>query len=125
MWGRERPGEILPGRGVSAEDVFAVRESPFRLPVRFANQIYDAGETGFGVTAFTLVFCGWYKRNYAISGSMIDFLNYPFWLGPSKVTDVVLYPQKRHLRPTPPVLWCAFLDGDAPHQNHDEGKLSA
>lgn len=108
LWGKEHPE---PGRGVSAEEVAEVRESPFRLPVQFANEIYRVGETSFGVTAFTLVFYGWYKRNYAVAGTMVDFLDYPFWLGPTDVTGVLLYPQKWRLRPNPLAHWCVFREG--------------
>ena len=93
---------------MSPSYVVSVRESRFRLPARFANEIYRAGETGFGYTAFTLVFPLGYRRNYTVPGSAVDFLEYPFCFGPSSVRDVILYPSKRKLRAVPEAHWCVF-----------------
>ena len=40
-------------RFVKIEDVVKVEDSATRLPARFANQIYDHGESGMGYTIFT------------------------------------------------------------------------
>jgi hypothetical protein len=38
------------------ENVAEVRDSPRRLPARFANELYQHGESGMGYTIFTVVF---------------------------------------------------------------------
>lgn len=108
MTRRDHPDEIVPGLSISPGEVVSIRESPSRLPARFANEIYHAGETGPGHMAFTLVFCRWFRRNYAVPGTMVDFLEYPLWLGPRDITSVRLFPRERHLRSIPVVRWCIF-----------------
>ena len=106
--GKNRPDELSKEPVVSPSDVVSVRESRYRLPARFANEIYRAGETGFGYTAFTLLFPLGYRRHYTVPGSAVDFLEYPLWFGPSSVKGVVLYPSKRKLRAVPVAHWCVF-----------------
>src|SRR5690242_4336614 len=42
----------LPQNQVSIKDIVQLTESPHRIPARFANQLYEAGETGMGYTSF-------------------------------------------------------------------------
>ena len=55
MWG-VTPEEDQGKKCVAIQDVVKIEESPFRLPARFANQIYKAGESGMGYCIFTVQF---------------------------------------------------------------------
>src|SRR5579859_6387213 len=52
VWPETDPGK----RWVWIDDVKFVKESPNRLPVRFANELYRSGESGMGYTIFKVVF---------------------------------------------------------------------
>ena len=43
-------------RWIRMEDIAEIKESPFRLPAQYANEIYKNGESGMGYTIFTVVF---------------------------------------------------------------------
>lgn len=111
MFGKPNPEDISPGSGVEPGDIDSIVASTLRLPVRFANEIYRAGQSGFGQTSFTLVFSLGFRRTYTIAGLFVDFLEYPLWLGPNNVRRVILYPTKRIPRMSPAVRWCV-LDED-------------
>lgn len=70
------------------DDVVDVQESPMRLPVRFANQVYDGGESGMGVHVFTVLFADGSKQAYR-SGGAIDFIPYPAGKGPQDIVGVM------------------------------------
>lgn len=91
---------------VQAQEVALIQESPARLPARFANKIYHAGEH-WGSHSFTLVFSWWCRSNYLV-GEFVDFLKYPFGRQPSDVKDVLLYRQNKHATPVPRHYWCVF-----------------
>jgi hypothetical protein len=106
LWGWERPEEVPSGKpSIAADKVAAIRDSPLRLPARYANEIYRAGESGTGYFDFCLVFSWWLRRDYAIGG-FVDFLDYPLWYGPADVKRVILHRNKRRMRPTPETWWC-------------------
>jgi hypothetical protein len=63
-------------QSIRIDDVVDIQESPMRLPVQFANQVYEAGESGMGVYVFTVLFADGSKQAYR-SGSAVDFLPYP------------------------------------------------
>ncbi len=108
IWGTERP-EGVPGGvwSVSPDQISSVVESPLRLPVRFANEIYQAGESGMGYFDFCLVFSRWCRRDYLV-GNFVDFLEYPLWKRPRDVKRVILHRNKRKLRSTPRTWWCVY-----------------
>ena len=43
-------------RLIHVEDVAAMRDSPTRLSARFANELYQQGESSIGYTIVTIVF---------------------------------------------------------------------
>jgi len=72
----------------SIDNVVDIQESPVRLPVRFANQVYDAGESGMGVYVFTVLFADGSKQAYR-SGGAIDFVPYPTGKGAQDIVGVM------------------------------------
>lgn len=91
---------------IRADQVISIEESPLRLPPRFANRIYGAGER-WGAYSFTLIFSWWCRRKYLVIG-FVDFLSYPQGRGPSDVKDVVLYKINEESTPGPKYHWCVF-----------------
>jgi hypothetical protein len=91
---------------ISGQEVIDIEESPARLPARFANKIYQAGEH-WGSYSFTLIFSWWCRPDYLVGG-FIDFLTYPSGRRPADVKEVILY--RRHKRATPvrQAYWCVF-----------------
>jgi hypothetical protein len=87
--------------------VVSVAESPARLPAKFANQIYRAGETHYGCYLFTLVFSRWRRSRYMVGG-FVDFLFYPSGRGPSDIQKAVLGNGARRATAVPKFKWCVY-----------------
>ncbi len=64
------------------------RDSPARLPARFANKLYRHGESGLGYTIFTVVFADGEKQA-CVTGNALDFIRYPHGKGPIDVVAVI------------------------------------
>lgn len=90
-------------RFIKIEDVVKVKDSPTRLPARFANQIYDHGESGMGYTIFTVVFSDGERQAYG-TGNAVDFIRYPDGKGPNDVSSVLPH-EGRNAQPVGPPAW--------------------
>ena len=75
-------------QSILIDDVVDIQESPMRLPGRFANQVYEGGESGMGIHVFTVLFADGSKQAYR-SGSAVDFLPYPEGKGQKDVVGVM------------------------------------
>jgi hypothetical protein len=95
---------------ISIADVEALTDSPTRLPARFANKLYKAGESGMGYTIFTVVFADGSSQAYG-AGNAIDFVRYPEGKGQSDVVDVLPH-EGRNAGPVrcPEYYWCLFAE---------------
>jgi len=95
-------------RWIKMEDITEVMESPIRLPARFANQIYDHGESGMGYTIFTVVFSDG-ERQACGTGNAVDFIRYPNGKGPNDVVAVLPH-EGRNAQPVraPDWYWCLY-----------------
>ena len=101
---------------IRIEDVASLTESPTRLPVEFANQIYEAGESGMGYYVFTVVFTRRFgifpcRRDF-VTGTAVDFIDYPLGRGPADVVAVLPHVGrrgKRYLR-GPKYYWCLYSE---------------
>ena len=98
-------------RLIRVEDVAEVRDSPARLPARFANELYKHGESGMGYTIFTVVFSDGTRQAY-VTGGGVDFLQYPPGKGPLDVTAVIPSEGREadSLVKAPPSYWCIYTD---------------
>ena len=98
-------------RLIRVEDVAEIRDSPARLPARFANELYQHGESGMGYTIFTVVFSDG-ARQACVTGNGVDFIQYPPGKGPLDVTDVIPHEGKRDdsLVKAPPSYWCIYAE---------------
>ena len=108
LLGREGPASFPDRYWISQHDVASIAESPVRLPARFANEIYGAGETHYGCYIFTLIFSRWVRRGYLVGG-FIDFLDFPRGHGPSDVKEVLLRLGPTHPSQLPEYKWCVYL----------------
>ena len=110
--------ESLPPQDsiISASDIAAIDESAYRLPARYASNIYQHGESGFGYYLFRLTFSWWARRDYLVGG-FVDFLRYPWSYTGRNVRQLEFYniDRERVLKrqvmtesPAVPFKWCVF-----------------
>jgi hypothetical protein len=83
VWPRDDEGK----RSLDLKLIVSLRDSPSRLPAKFAQQLYSAGESGMGYTIFTVEFLDGSKQAYQ-SGNAIDFVRYPLGQKPETVARV-------------------------------------
>jgi hypothetical protein len=109
QWG-VYPQQDRGKRQISIADVEALTDSPTRLPARFANKLYEAGESGMGYTIFTVVFGDGSSQAYD-AGNAIDFVRYPEGKGQSDVVDVLPHEGRNAERVhCPEYYWCLFAE---------------
>lgn len=98
-------------RLIRVEDVAEVRDSPTRLPARFANKLYPQGESGMGCTIFTIVFSDG-ARQACVTENGVDFIQYPPGKGSRDVTAVISHEGRRDesLVKAPPSYWCIYAE---------------
>ena len=108
QWWGVYPEDDRGKRFVRIEDVVTVEDSPTRLPARFANQIYDHGESGMGGTTFTVVFSDGEQQAY-VTGNAVDFIRYPNGKGPKDVTAVLPHEGRNAQKMgVPDWYWCLY-----------------
>ena len=73
---------------VPVERIAHVAESPTRLPARFANRMYAAGESMMGGCLFRLVLRNGSYLDCA-TGNAVDFPAWPPGIGPRDVVDLL------------------------------------
>jgi len=81
VWPEDDPGKL----SVRIENVVDIDESPNRLPVAIADQIYRAGESCMGGCYFTLHFRDGTAQAYGAGGA-VDFVSLPIG---QKAQDIV------------------------------------
>ena len=94
---------------VLIEDVVDIEESPSRLPAKFANKLYEAGESGMGVTIFTVVFRHGVRQVFA-AGNAVDFISYPEGKSSADIRDVLPHKGRESAEITraPEYYWCIY-----------------
>jgi hypothetical protein len=100
-----------PAKGsIDLNEVLSITESVHRLPVKFANRLYELGESGMGYYAFTVVFeSGTDACN--LTGGFVDFVNYPE--GFTKLDIVEVIPHTKGATgyiDGPRYSWCALSE---------------
>jgi hypothetical protein len=73
---------------ISLDDVVAIRESPTRLPSKYSDRVYQAGESGMGYVVFTVVTSNGSRYPFSM-GDAVDFPNWPPNVEPRDVIDVL------------------------------------
>lgn len=108
VWG-VWPDQDQGKREISIENVRKISESPSRLPPRFSQKLYDAGESGMGYVVFELSFSDG-SRSCHLSGNATDFVQLP--KGKSMQEVMAIHPHEGrgrsdHLR-APDYWWCLY-----------------
>jgi tRNA nucleotidyltransferase (CCA-adding enzyme) len=107
LWGAD-PAEGAP----SVTEIAAIESSPSRLPARFANGLYEAGESGMGYAIFTVVMRDGTRLPF-LTGSMVDFPNWPEGVHPLDVIDVLPHEGREQLvehQESAPVVWMLYSE---------------
>jgi len=104
---------ILPSldsdkKSISINDIAKIDESPNRLPARFANKLYKAGESGMGYSIFTIVFKDG-NQMPIVTGNAVDFVNLPNGYTNNDIVDVIPH-EGRNANPKhgPEYIWCLY-----------------
>jgi hypothetical protein len=106
------PEDDLGKQHVRIEDVASISESPFRLPVVFANELYRAGESGMGYSAFTLVFADGAEMHF-VGGGALDFITLPKRRRMADIARVVPHSGRGQSQlATPKYHWSLFGSGE-------------
>jgi hypothetical protein len=110
MWG-VYPENDRGKSWVCVQDVLEIVDSPYRLPARFATELYRHGESGMGYTIFTVVFSDGSRQAYG-TGNAVDFVRYPEGKKAKDVV-VVLPHEGRNAESArgPGYYWCLYSDG--------------
>jgi hypothetical protein len=102
--------------GIQLTEIASLTESRWRLPPRFANELYIAGESGMGYTVFTVVFSRRFglflrKRRSYLTGNAVDFIDYPRCLSGKDVLGVLPHVgRKSQPRQCPGYSWCLYSE---------------
>jgi hypothetical protein len=106
------PADDEGKRSVSILDVVSIEESPHRLPAKFANTLYEAGESGMGYTLFVVEFADGSSLPYG-AGNAVDFITYPPGMTARDVVRVVPHAGRTAANRgvCPEYAWCLF-DGE-------------
>ena len=101
---------------ISVENIAGIRPSPNRIPVRLANRLYEAGESGMGYLIFTARFNDGSSRAYTVGGVM-DFVNPPHGLSASDMVEVEPHVGRENLDKNDlvDIYWC--IHGNAVPRN--------
>lgn len=106
-----------PGKDfILIEDVVQIEESPERLPPRFANQLYRAGETHMGGTTFMAVLKNGKRIIFGL-GNAIDFPDLQSEARFEDIVEVIPYSRGRREEFTGrpwnkghAFFWCLYAD---------------
>ena len=105
------PGEDSAKKEIDILSVAEIRNSSSRLPPKFANELYRAGESGMGYTIFTVRF----KDGSSIArytGNAIDFVDYPDGQSAETVKRIIphLGREDPQLSQAPDYTWCLYCE---------------
>ncbi|HLA93869.1 MAG TPA: hypothetical protein VJO36_10070 [Actinomycetota bacterium] len=78
-------------------EISEIRPSPSRIPARFANEMYRAGESGMGYFVYTLVLRDGRRLPY-VTGA-VDFPNLPRGVSPAHIVDLLPHVGRSELQP--------------------------
>jgi len=90
------------------ENVLDIRDSPNRLPVKFANELYKAGESGMGYIIFKILYDNGSTMDTS-TGNAVDFVPSPDGLTTKNIVDVLPHRGSREnfVRPLG-YYWCLY-----------------
>lgn len=105
------PGQDRDKSEILVSDVASLTESPSRLPPQFANELYQAGESGIGYTLFVVVFSDGARQAF-LAGNAVDFIEYPEGRGPRDVAAVLPHEGRNDngRKDAPSYSWCIYSE---------------
>jgi hypothetical protein len=91
------------------EDVVDIEESHSRLPAKFANKLYEAGESGMGYTVFTVLFRHGGRQAF-MTGNAVDFISFPEGKTMADIRDVRPHKGRsaEDIKKAPAYYWCIY-----------------
>jgi hypothetical protein len=112
LWGNW-PKDDKGKREIDISRVRKLKESPNRLPLKFAEVLYQAGESNMGGLIFTIIFKDNSKQVYG-TGNAIDFLKLPKGKVMDDIVEVLPHEgrQSTDLLTTLDYYWCLFDSGE-------------
>ena len=79
-----------------------------RLPARFAQELYDAGESGMGYVGYEIEFTDGTRQAY-LTGNGLDFVELPQGKGVGDIVKAWPHEGLRNApRQTPDFVWCLY-----------------
>ena len=111
LWGKDADDESAGRAFVSVQRIAGIANSPSRLPPKAADKLYASGESAMGATIFTVCFRDG-SRMAVVSGSAIDFVDYPAGQSPNTVVDVLPHAGRDDpaRKAAPDYAWCLYGD---------------
>ena len=108
MWGGW-PEEDAGKNALPLEEILDFEESPSRLPLKFAEALYAAGESGMGYHAFQAHFSDGTTASF-LTGNAIDFPHLPLGKTPEDIVAVTPHAGREEPvhRDTLDYAWCLF-----------------
>lgn len=82
---------------ISPEVIDSVEESPFAIPAKIAQKIYDAGESGMGYQVFTLIFRDGSKQVF-VTPNALDFPDLPDGYTSKEIVDALPHEGREEVR---------------------------
>jgi len=108
IWPEDDKGK----RYVLIENVASISESPLRMPAKFANELYRAGESGMGYCLFTLLFSDGSRQAY-VSGNAVDFVHLPSGKTMADIREALPHEGRAETqKQSPKYFWCLFGEGE-------------
>jgi len=94
---------------IPIDRIVSVKDSPSRLPPKFADELYAAGESGMGYTIFTVCFADGSDIKIG-TGNAVDFIDYPAGQSPASVVKVLPHVGRNdpNLRNGPRYSWSLY-----------------
>lgn len=114
MWANWPEDMDVPKRCVFLKDVVSIFPSPYRLPLKISQRLYDEGESCMGGTFFTLIFRDGFRQAYS-TGNLLDFIFYPEGegRGPEDIVDAEFHTRDEIPKlQTPFVTFCLYGEGE-------------
>jgi hypothetical protein len=105
------PEEDRQKRSVDINEVTTITISVKRLPWKFAEKVYDAGESGMGYHVFTIVFEDG-TREIILAGGAVDFIDYSHGHSAEDVIDVIPHAGRGspEMREAASYAWCLYSE---------------
>ena len=108
VWG-VWPSDDSGKQEIKIGDVASILTCPSRLPHKFADQLYRAGESGMGYVVFELQYVDGLKTAH-LAGNAVDFVQLPEGKRTEDIVNVTPHAgreYKKHLN-APEYAWCLF-----------------